>query len=140
MKYFYLLCLTILSQVAYSCSCIPLGTIDDKQYNQYDLIIKGKIIKLIEKKFTRITYIKVDTYFKGTQNSTTIKIKSPSQSGMCGIFPKIGEHWLIYAYKKDNAYETSLCTRTKNLNSKVSNFRKNEIEEDLNFLEQKVEN
>ena len=139
MKYFFLFGLLILSQIAYSCSCIPLGPLDDKQYNEYDLIIKGKVVKLIEKQFKRIIYIKVDSYFKGTQKSTTLKIESPRQSGMCGIFPKIGEQWLVFAYKKDNIYNTSLCTRTKTLNPKAWDFRKNEIDEDLKFLKRKTE-
>ena len=92
----------------------------------------------MEKNFARIIYIKVDTYFKGRQNTTTIKVESPSQSGMCGIFPKIGEQWLVFAYKKGNSYNTSLCTRTKNLNPKAWNFRKDEIDDDLKFLDGKL--
>jgi len=139
MKYFFLFGLLLLSGVTYSCSCILLGKIDEKQYNEYDLIIKGKIIRLEEKNFARIIYIKVDTYFKGGQNTTTIKVESPSQSGMCGIFPKIGEQWLVFAYKKGNSYNTSLCTRTKNLNPKAWDFKKDGIDDDLKFLEGKLE-
>jgi len=138
MKYFFLFSLLLLSSVTYSCSCIPLGKIDEKQYSEYDLIIKGKIIRLVEKYFARIIYIKVDTYFKGRQNTTIIKIESPSQSGMCGIFPKIGEQWLLFAYKKGKSYNTSLCTRTRNLNPKAWNFKKDEIDDDLKFLEGKL--
>ncbi len=139
MKYLFLFSFLLLSRVTYSCSCIPLGKIDEKQYSEYDLIIKGKIIRLVEKNFARIIYITVDTYFKGRQNTATIKVESPSQSGMCGIFPKIGEQWLVFAYKKGDSYNTSLCTRTKNLNPKAWDFKKDEIDDDLKFLEDKLE-
>lgn len=138
MKYIFLFSLLLLSSVTYSCSCIPLGKIDEKQYGEYDLIIKGKITRLVEKSFSRIIYIKVDTYFKGRENTTIIKVESPSQSGMCGIFPKIGEQWLVFAHKNGNSYNTSLCTRTKNLNPKAWDFKKDEIDEDLKFLESKL--
>ena len=139
MKYILLFSLLLLSRVTYACSCLPLGKIDEKQYNEYDLIIKGKITKLVEKNFTRIIYIKVDKYFKGKLRVTTIKVESPSQSGMCGIFPKIGEEWLVFASKKDNSFNTSLCTRTKSLNPKAWDYRKEEIDNDLKFLEDKLE-
>ena len=141
MKYFILSILLFLSQVAYSCSCscIPLGSIDEKQYNDYGLIIKGKIDRVLETKFGRIIYIKIDICFKGKQKLVTIKIESPNQSEMCGIFPKVGEQWLIFAYKNGNIYNTNLCTRTKNLNPKAWNFRKEEIEDDLKFLRRKTE-
>jgi hypothetical protein len=140
MKYIFLFSLLLLSSVTYSCSCIPLGKIDEKQYNEYDLIIKGKITKLVEKDFTRIIYIKVDKYFKGKLSVTTIKVESPSQSGMCGIFPQIGEQWLVFTYKKDNSFNTSLCTRTKSLNPKAKawDYSKEEIDNDLKFLEDKL--
>ncbi len=140
MKYLFLLSFLLLSSITYSCSCIPLGKIDEKQYREYDLIIKGQIIRIVDKNFARIIYIKVEKYFKGKQNITTIKVESPSQSGSCGIFPKIGEQWLVFAYKQSNGYNTSLCTRTKNFNPKAWNFRKDEIEDDLKFLDGKITN
>lgn len=138
MKYTFLLILLLLSSITYSCSCAPQGKIDEKQYAKYDLIIKGKIVKLVENGYTRIIYIRVDTYFKGKLSKKTVKVESPSQEGICGIFPEIGEQWLLFAYKKDNIYNTNLCTRTKNLSPKAWNFRKDEIEDDLKFLEEKL--
>lgn len=140
MKYIFLVSLLHLSSLTYSCSCIHLGKIDEKQYKEYDLIIKGKIIKLVENNSTRIIYIKVDTHYKGTQTSKIIQVKSPSQSGVCGIFPEIGEQWLVYAFKNRNGYNTNLCTRTKNLNPKAWNFNKYDINNDLKFLEGKLTN
>jgi hypothetical protein len=53
---------------------------------------------------------------------------------MCGIFPEIGEQWLIFARKKGNVFYTSLCTRTKNLNPKAWDYNKVFIDDDLKFL------
>ena len=121
------------------CSCIPLVPIDDKQYNEYNLIVKGKVVNISESQFERSIYIKVDTYFKGKQKDSTVVIKSPSQSGECGIFPEVGEIWLMYAYTSEKAYRTNLCTRTKNMNPKTWNYRKEELKQDLEFLEAKEE-
>jgi hypothetical protein len=134
MKHFLLSSLLFLSQAAYSCTCLPLGTIDKVQYNSYNLIVKGKITNVVDKDFVRFIYIRVDTYFKGKRKARIIIIESPSQSGMCSIFPKIGEQWLIFARKKDNVFYTNLCTRTINLNPKAWNYNKEKIDADLSFL------
>ena len=78
--------------------------------------------------------IKVDTYYKGSQNKDTIKIVSPREAGDCGIFPKVGEHWLMFAYSAGNRFRTNLCTRTKNMNPKAWDYKKDELINDLDFL------
>ena len=135
------LCIFLISiffgQIAYCCSCVPLGVIDEKQYTEYSLIAKGKISKVVEGRFSRTIYLKVDTYYRGDQKERTIKIESPSASSMCGIFPTIGESWLIFAYTFEKTFKTHLCTRTKNMNSKAWDYRGEELKEDLEFLETK---
>src|SRR6476619_4524117 len=80
------------------CTCVPLAAIDDKQYNQYNLIVKGKIVRMTMNEFSKTIYLAVDTLYKGQEQHKTIKISSPSSAGVCGIFPKVGEHWLVFAY------------------------------------------
>jgi hypothetical protein len=133
------LLLILLAQKDDFCSCIPLGPIDDKQYNEYNIIVKGKVVNVSESQFERTIYLKVDTYFKGKQKDSIVIIKSPSQSGECGIFPKVGEIWLMYAYASEKIYRTNLCTRTKNMNPKAWDYRKDELKQDLDFLEAKRE-
>lgn len=120
------------------CSCLPLGPINDEQYNEYSLIVKGKIKSVKDEKFERVILLSVSTYFKGGSNDSTVTILSPLQSGMCGIFPKEGEQWLMFAYSKDNSYNTYLCTRTKNMNPEAWNYKKEEIEGDIGFLMKKL--
>jgi hypothetical protein len=71
------------------------------------------------------------------QDKTTIIISSASESGLCGIFPKVGERWLLYAYGTSNSFSTNLCTRTKSMEPKAWDFNEKEIRSDLVFLENK---
>src|SRR5215203_1038523 len=119
------------------CSCTPLGPIDDKQYNEYGLIIKGKVVKVTEEKFERAIYLSIDACYKGTKTKPLVKVISPSESGMCGIFPKKDENWLMFAYTDGKSYHTNLGTRTKNMNSKAWDYNKEELIADLKFLEAK---
>jgi hypothetical protein len=118
------------------CSCMPLGEMNDEQYKEYNLILKGKIVKVVERE-ERTIYLKVVCYYKGKQQKDTIQIISARESGICGIFPSVGEYWLMFAYADGNKYRTSLCTRTKNMNSKAWDYQGEEIKEDLKFLENK---
>lgn len=136
--FLFLFCLMI--QKPNYCSCVPLGSIDDKQYNQYNLIAKGKVTKVTIHDFERTIYLTVDTYYKGGGDQTQIKITTPKQEGECGIIPKVGESWLMFTYTNGSDYRTELCTRTKNMNPKAWNYNKSEITEDIKFLETKATN
>lgn len=122
------------------CSCVPLGPLDEKQYKEYDLIVKAKVIKTTVHNFEKTIYLSVDTYYKGGYEQKTLEISTPDRESICGITPTVNEVWLIFAYLLENNYETSLCTRTKNMNSKAWNYNKNEIVSDLKFLEAKIWN
>jgi len=135
---YLLLVFSLLTHRTNYCSCIPLGPIDEKQYNEYSLIVKGKVVKEQVSNFERTIYLNVEIYYKGGNNQNKIIITTPRQEGMCGIVPKVGEEWLMFAYGKDNGYRTELCTATKNMNSKAWNYNKNEITDDIKFLEAKL--
>jgi hypothetical protein len=57
---------------------------------------------------------------------------------MCGIVPKVGEEWLMFAYADKNGFRTERCTRTKSMNPKAWDHNKNEIIDDIKFLEAKL--
>lgn len=137
MLYYFFIIALIASNTNPWCSCIPPGKITEEQYNEYAVILKGKVIKINEARWERTLTVKADIYYKGTQTKDTIKIISPASSGECGIFPKTGEDWLFFAYERNSKLETHLCTRTKTMNSKAWDYRKEELEDDLNFLETK---
>ena len=120
------------------CSCIYQGEINDEQFNFYDLIIHGEIEKVEEYEWTRTIYVRIKVQYKGMVKTELVLISSPSQSGTCGVFPKVGENWLIFANKSDGLYSKSLCTRTKNMNPESWHYNKDEIELDLKYLESKL--
>ena len=126
----FIFILSLLIQKPNFCSCIRLGPIDDEQYNEYALIAKGKVVKVSESRLGRTISLAVDSYYKGGKNKDTLKIISPLEEGSCGIFPKVGENWLMFAYSTSNNYKTYLCTRTKKINS-------DGMSADLKFLEAK---
>lgn len=119
------------------CSCIPLPPIDEQQFKEYDLIAKGKVTKISLSNFERTIDVTIEKYYKGEQKKTIMKITTPRQEGMCGIVPKVGEDWLMFAYADKNGFRTELCTRTKNMNPKAWDYNKDEIANDIKFLEAK---
>jgi hypothetical protein len=100
--------------------------------------VKGKVAKVSVSDFERTIYLTVETFYKGKDGKSTVKIVTPMQEGECGIFPKVGEKWLMFAMAEGKGYRTSLCTRTKNMNPKAWNYRKDEIVDDIKFLEAKL--
>jgi hypothetical protein len=138
MKNILLILFALINLEGLCCSCMDPGKINDEQYNSYDLIVKGEIEKIEDGEWTRIIYIRIEKNYKGSLDSKLVEISSPSQSGMCGIFPEIGENWLIYANNSNGTYSTGLCTRTKRLNDDAWNYNKEEIESDLTYLERRL--
>jgi hypothetical protein len=120
------------------CSCLPLAGITEADYNSYQLILKGKVTQVIESNFERILEIKVAFYYKGSLKTDTVRISTPLEEGMCGINPGVGDNWLIFAYADRYYYRTNLCTRTRNMNPDSWNFDKDELQQDLEFLEDKL--
>lgn len=120
------------------CSCIPLPPIDDKQYNDYNLIAKGKVVKITMNNMEENIYFAIDTCYKGDEREKTLKITSPGSEGMCGIFPKVGEDWLMFVHRDGKNYKTHLCTRTKIMNPKAWNYNEEELTSDLTFLRAKL--
>ncbi|MEM7185996.1 MAG: hypothetical protein AAF466_04990 [Bacteroidota bacterium] len=106
---------------------------DRKQFKEYDLIASGKILHVDFGEFTQTIEVGINTIFKGKVRRMTIVLSSSGQSGMCGIFPKEGEKWLIYAHGKGMEFSTNLCTRTQNM-SRANNREKEMIERDLSYL------
>jgi len=86
MSYFIFL-FSLLTYKPNFCSCLPPGPIDEQQYNEYSLIVKGKVAKVSVSQFERMIYLTVETNYKGKDGRSTVKIATPRQEGMCGIVP-----------------------------------------------------
>ena len=76
--------------------------------------------------------------FKGIQKSSKIKITTSDQESTCGISPKLGEEWLIFANREKEGFQTNLCTRTKSMNKKAWDYNKEELQQDIEYLNQKL--
>lgn len=137
MKYIFCALLILSCIAAYSCSCLPLGKINDEQHSKYDLIAKGKITKIDTENYKLVLTVKVNTYYKGKQRNKKIKIQTGANEAICGLTVSVGEKWLFFSYKKEDVYTSSLCTRTKRLSPKAVGFRGDEVEDDLKYLEEK---
>ncbi|WP_207535650.1 hypothetical protein [Desertivirga arenae] len=137
LKYSLLIIFLITSKIASSCKCMALGKIDDKQYDQYELIVKGRIIKVGIEGTKRSISVKVLNCFKGSEKADTVFISTPIDGAACGISPKVGEKWLLFANGSAENYTTSMCTRSKSMSSNAENFNKKEVRSDLKYLKRK---
>ena len=133
MKLIWTIILLLTFNIGFSCTCESLGKIDKEQFNQYDLIATGKILSVDLGGFTQKIEVGIHKVFKGKIKKMTIVLSTSSQSGMCGIFPKVGEKWLIYANGNDSEFSTDLCTRTQNM-TRANQREKEIIKDDLTFL------
>lgn len=133
MKLIWTIILLFIFNVGFSCTCKSLGKIDKEQFNQYDLIATGKILSVDFGEFTQNIEVGIHRVFKGKIKKMTIVLSTSSQSGMCGIFPKVGEKWLIYANENGYEFSTDLCTRTQNM-TRANQREKEIIKDDLTFL------
>ncbi|HWI94153.1 MAG TPA: hypothetical protein VNT20_22925 [Flavisolibacter sp.] len=119
------------------CDCEPLGKISEEQYNSYNIIFAGRVVGIKDGRLENVISFKVNTYYKGKQSRDTIKVFTPSSGASCGISPEIGEDWLVFTYYLDTKVKTMLCTRTKRMNSNSLDYEKEELGNDLKFLEAK---
>jgi len=133
MKLIWIFIFLLTFNMGFSCTCESLGKIDKEQFNQYDLIASGKILSVDFGEFTQKIEVGINSVFKGRIKKMTIVLSTSSQSGMCGIFPKVGEKWLIYANGNGYEFSTDLCTRTKNM-TRANKREKDIIKDDLTFL------
>jgi hypothetical protein len=138
MRIYLILFILLFSNAAYCCSCIPLDKIDDQQYNKYDLIFTGKVVSIKKKLGVKEITFETQIKFKGVHSSSKIIIKTSAYESECGILPKIGEEWLIFAHREKGGFQTSLCTRTKSMNKKTWNYKKEELQQDIEYLNEKL--
>jgi len=137
MKIYFIVVFTLISYVAFSCSCIVPDEIDENQYNSYDLILKGKIINITKNKQGTFLTIKVDKYYKGDLQKNIVKVNTPNTEGLCGLYVNVGETWLIFAYNFKSLFKSDQCTRSKRLSNKPLPSQSQLIKAELEFLERK---
>ena len=122
------------------CSCAENGKITEEKYQSYDLILRGEIVKIQNGELDKALFIRIKTLYRGEHKIETIEIKTPSRPGFCGLNAGTGDEWLFFASSKNEKFSAHICTRSKNLNpdNHMYEFQKEEIQNDLIFLEAKL--
>lgn len=140
MKYVLLTLALCLNIELLGCDCEPLGPINDQQYNSYELIVVGTVKKIVKGDQMNTIILRVKQSYQGAPKERRVSITTPKDYFSCGIAPKRGEAWLIYARKFEGKYTTNECTRSKSLTRKARYYysSKGVLEGDLAFLEQKI--
>ncbi len=102
-----------------ACSCGNFwGSVTIKDYNNSEIIISGKAIKVIinkEESVDRQRQIEfqIDEIFKGKIELKKVTIYTALSDASCGLFIKEKEEWVIWAYLQNNVISTNLCTRSR---------------------------
>ena len=103
------LCLAIFAPAALACSCLPNPPVPDA-LKQAHVVFLGKVvaIKNHSEHQNRVDF-KVETHFKGEGDT----VFTGKHGASCGYGFKVGERYVVYAFKADGQLHASLCTRTK---------------------------
>lgn len=133
-----ILALTILTGPALlACRCRPPAPITQAEFDSYDLVVKGEVVKVTEEGQDRTIYLLVKENHKGAEGDT-IRIYTSVQSATCGLSASEGDVFLMYASLYEGRFRTDTCTRTALLNSD-SGYQAEHVEGDLEFLRAKME-
>ena len=125
-------------QVTYACSCIPLGPLTIKDFNETSVIFIGKVktIKNISDRdldHNIEVVFEVSELFKGAQIKKEVTLQTASSSAACGIYFKKNENWIIYANHYNKILTTGACSRSRY----VSSFKKEDLALLRSFSNQK---
>jgi len=117
----------------FSCTCAGSSP-PCEEFWSVDAVFTGTVVSSGEvsvgdgefKREMRLVHLTVDQPMRGMQSSA-VDVVTGWGGGDCGYGFKIGEHYLVYAYRDDKGkrLETSICTRTRLLT---------EADEDLAFI------
>ncbi len=108
---------------AFSCTCAPKPSVG-KALSQSDAVFVGRVIAWnnasiefapghLSQGYTFV--FEVERLYKGALSSE-VAVLTGHGLGDCGYPFKVGEEYLIYAYR-DKGLETNICTRTTNIST-----------------------
>jgi hypothetical protein len=134
--------LSLSGNIAYSCTC--LQTSHRNEFRQVDAIFSGRVISKIEDRSYRppklnvaprlqeridstkrfIIRFELERRFKGVRGKTVDLTAYESDSLCAGMTFDVGEHFLIYAYRKpEGLTDGGLCSRTRKLDEDSRDYR-----------------
>ncbi|SFT76324.1 hypothetical protein SAMN05216474_2247 [Lishizhenia tianjinensis] len=99
-----------------ACSCLPIDTLTQKEYEEAADIFIGKAIRvdtLLEQNVIAITF-KVKKEIKGAETKEVI-VTTPISSAACGLSISKGDVWYIFGSVKNGQLRANMCGRHKDL-------------------------
>lgn len=109
---------------ARACSCAFGGSAPCQEYWRADAVFSGTVVSSGKinldqgpyKSDMRLLHMTVDQPIRGVQ-TVAVDLLTGWGGGDCGYEFKVGQRYLVYAYRdeKDNRLSTSICTRTRSL-------------------------
>lgn len=120
MKIFLFAVGLFITNAASSCTCLPEPnakpeTYEDR-YRNFDLIVKGEIIKVKERRLEWTYHVKVEEWFKGNKTKKLLIIKTGNPGGACGVYARPGDQLIIFATHYKKYFHTDICDRTRMFN------------------------
>jgi len=123
--------LALLPDCASACSCAILGNSPEERaeiaLKESTAVFSGEVLDVEKGPLTRMlgfripssrVTLRISEVWKGPQQET-LEVRTPSQGGACGYSFSEGREYLVYAYGKEEPFQTDLCSETKPL-SKAS--------------------
>ena len=110
-----------------ACTCVPPPP-PARAFAEADAVFMGKVIsfEFVENGYRRLAQISLVKIWKGDRSAMS-EIYTASSSGACGYDFRVGETYVIYAYKDESGrLQTGLCRRTAQVDAAT---------EDLNYLQ-----
>ena len=116
---------------AYTCSCAFGGGAPCQEFWRVDAVFAGTVVSsgritIPDKPYNRdmrLLHMTVDQPIRGMQTAA-VDLMTGWGGGDCGYEFKVGQRYLVYAYRdeKDNRLSTSICTRTRPLGEADDDF------------------
>ena len=110
----------------FACICTCIETeIGKTDYENTDLIIKGKVLKIVYSKISdeKIITFKIYKSYKGNSN-VIIEVRTHRDEATCGLPINNQDKWLLFVYKENNNYKVSLCDKNVRYNKRPNQDRK----------------
>src|SRR3712207_5884254 len=105
--------LLLCPRIAYSCSCVNIGT-PRQELKKAKAVFIGEVIEIYsgsgDEEYPAIVELKVESYWKGVKNTDKIEVLSDLGTRSCRAVPLKGRY-VVYVYKKGKNLITHGCTR-----------------------------
>jgi hypothetical protein len=99
-----------------ACSCPNSAFTLQQHYNNATYIFTGRVQNITTTNTHHDILFRVNTMWKGRQG-TSIRVRTPLTAAACGFSFTKNLDYIVFAYSSNNALYTTLCTRTRLLDT-----------------------